>query len=134
MALAGVDGSNIWSNAHNPKVAGSNPAPATNGAKAQVRGPFRGIGEGLDRSLGALRVGVAVVLESRVVPTQRRIARRAGNFGLAARRGRGTFGAFSVAKPVLTCGNAASRPRARAPGVYPLSNHFSNHSAVTDCS
>jgi hypothetical protein len=32
--------------AHNPKVAGSNPAPATN-LKNLIRGPLREIGEGL---------------------------------------------------------------------------------------
>jgi hypothetical protein len=42
--------------AHNPKVAGSNPAPATNCAKAKVAGPFREIGEGLRRSQDDLRV------------------------------------------------------------------------------
>ena len=60
---------------HNPKVAGSNPAPATKSAKAQVRGPFREIGEGLSLARIALRVcprpamHVAFHLASRVEAT-----------------------------------------------------------------
>gem|GEM_PF-5742899 len=41
--------SQVARRAHNPKVAGSNPAPATN-EEAQIRGPFRSVGEGLSRA------------------------------------------------------------------------------------
>ncbi len=109
--------------ARNPKVAGSNPAPATNGAKAQVRGPFRDIGEGLDRSPVALRVGMAADAGLGVIPAQDCHRNERWALRVGSRTGNRIVILLSSTNRPLTCGFHESMAR---PG-HQASNQSSNH-------
>jgi hypothetical protein len=70
--------------AHNPKVANSNPAPATNCAKALVRSPFRKIGRGFDRSRDVFGFSIDRCGRDAFRLVTARLDTLLGNFGLRA--------------------------------------------------